>query len=402
MQRKNLLIIGSLIIICVLGCTAGSGISDNTEPSKNEHSYSTADSGETKGEYTDVNADATVIDVINMPDFEGFGRFLFPTEHGMPESSMKLSDIDSLLPYHNHININTNTTVDVLNSMMDALDRGETIIYNIYTDKEKEADPTKENTGLFFPRGEPDAPFAVISEGGGSVMDCCKAISLAARYEGVVWTDFWARPGVVDFEPLPLGVIVTVAGTGSECNGGAVITNEKLKTKTGRDYPKCNPKFALLDPIYTYSVPKKQMVSGSFDILSHIMEIYFSAPDENNVSDDIAEALMRNVIRNLRVAIQNLEDYTARSNLMWDATMAEKRIIKLGKRTDFECHRNISWARTQTAIMAQAWQFCPRLLSPYLRSGKNEIYPLCNGSLGYPGGRKIPNSTGQSRCGSSC
>ncbi len=73
--------------------------------------------------------------------------------------------------------------------------------------------------------------------GGGSVMDCCKAISIAARYDGNVWEDFWARPGVFDFEPLPLGVIVTVAGTGSECNGGAVITNEELKIKTGRDYP---------------------------------------------------------------------------------------------------------------------------------------------------------------------
>ena len=81
------------------------------------------------------------------------------------------------------------------------------------------------------------------------------------------------------------------------------------------------------------------MVSGSFDILSHIMEIYFSQPDEDNVSDEIAEALMRNVIRNLRVAIQNPEDYTARSNLMRDATMAENRIIKLGKRTDFQCHQ---------------------------------------------------------------
>ncbi|WP_024345907.1 iron-containing alcohol dehydrogenase [Lacrimispora indolis] len=179
----------------------------------------------------------------------------------------------------------------------------------------------------------------ILGVGGGSVMDCCKAISLAARYEGDVWNEFWTKPGVIDFEPLPLGVIVTVAGTGSECNGGAVITNEILKTKTGRDYPKCNPKFALLDPVYTYSVPNKQMVSGSFDILSHIMEIYFSAPDENNVSDDIAEALMRNVIRNLRIAIQNPEDYTARSNLMWDATMAENRIIKLGKQTDFECHQ---------------------------------------------------------------
>ena len=179
----------------------------------------------------------------------------------------------------------------------------------------------------------------ILGVGGGSVMDCCKAISIAARYRGDVWANFWARPGIFDFQPLPLGVIVTVAGTGSECNGKAVITNEKLKIKTGRDYPKCNPKFALLDPTYTYSVSKFQMVSGSFDTLSHIMEVYFSEPDDNSVSDDIAEALMRNVIRNLRTAIQNPEDYAARSNLMWDATMAENRIIKLGKRTDFQCHQ---------------------------------------------------------------
>lgn len=178
----------------------------------------------------------------------------------------------------------------------------------------------------------------ILGVGGGSVMDCCKAISIAAVYEGDIWTDFFARPGIMEFEPLPLGVVVTVAGTGSEMNGGAVITNEKLKVKTGRDYPKCNPKFALLDPAYTISVPKRQVVSGGFDILSHVMEIYFSEPDEDNVSDEIAEALMKNVIRNLRAAIRNPEDYTARSNLMWDAAMAENRIIKLGKRMDFECH----------------------------------------------------------------
>ena len=179
----------------------------------------------------------------------------------------------------------------------------------------------------------------ILGVGGGSVMDCCKAISIAARYDGDVWANFWARPGIFNFEPLPLGVIVTVTGTGSECNGGAVITNEKLKVKAGRDYPKCNPRFALLDPTYTYSVPKFQMASGGFDILSHIMETYFSEPDEDNVSDDISEALMRSVIRNLRSAMQNPEDYSTRSNLMWDATMAENRIIKLGKRMDFECHQ---------------------------------------------------------------
>ena len=178
----------------------------------------------------------------------------------------------------------------------------------------------------------------ILGIGGGSVMDCCKAISMAAVYKGDIWNDFWARPGVVDFTPLPLGVIVTAAGTGSEMNGGAVITNQAKKIKTGRDYPACNPRFALMDPAYTISVPVRQMVSGGFDILSHIMETYFSEPNTDNVSDDISEALMRGVIRDLRAAIKNPEDYTARSNLMWESTMAENRIIKLGKRCDFQCH----------------------------------------------------------------
>lgn len=179
----------------------------------------------------------------------------------------------------------------------------------------------------------------ILAVGGSSVMDCCRAVSMAAVYNGDLWADFWERIGIVDFDPLPLGVIATGAGTGSEMNGGAVITNEELKLRTGRDYPKCNAKFALLDPAYTFSVPKEQMVSDGFDILSHIMETYFSEPDEENVSDDISEALMRGVIRDLRTAIQNPEDYTARSNLMWESNMAENRIIKLGKRMDFECHR---------------------------------------------------------------
>ena len=179
----------------------------------------------------------------------------------------------------------------------------------------------------------------ILGVGGGSVMDCCKAISMAAVYDGNLWEDFFTHPGVIDFEPLPLGVIVTVAGTGSEMNGGAVITNEELKVKTGRDYPGCNPKFALMDPGYTLSVPVFQMVSGGFDTLSHIMETYFSEPDEGNVSDDISEALMRGVIRDLRAAVKDPQDYTARSNLMWESAMAENRIIKLGKRMDFECHQ---------------------------------------------------------------
>ncbi len=179
----------------------------------------------------------------------------------------------------------------------------------------------------------------ILGVGGGSVMDCCKAVSLAAAYDGDIWEDFWEKNGVVYFDPIPLGVVVTVTGTGSECNGGAVITNEEKKVKTGRDYPKCNPKFALMDPEYTFSVPKRQTASGGFDILSHIMETYFSKPDEDNISDDISEALMRSVIRNLPKALEDPKDYTARSNLMWAATMAENRLIKLGKACDFQAHQ---------------------------------------------------------------
>lgn len=178
----------------------------------------------------------------------------------------------------------------------------------------------------------------ILAVGGGSVMDCCKAVALAAVYDGDIWQDFWAKPGRIDVTPVPLGIVMTTSGTGSEMNGGAVITNEALKIKTGRDYPQLNARFALLDPLYTYTVPKKQMVSGTFDSFTHMMETYFSAPDEDNVSDSLNEALMKSVVRNLRKAIANPEDYEARSNLVWASTMAENRILKLGKQGDFQGH----------------------------------------------------------------
>lgn len=178
----------------------------------------------------------------------------------------------------------------------------------------------------------------ILAVGGGSVMDCCKAVSLAAVYTGDVWQDFWAKAGTIDFSTIPLGIIMTTSGTGSEMNGGAVITNERLKVKTGRDYPQLNAQFALLDPLYTYSVPQKQMISGAFDSFTHMMETYFSAPDDDNVSDSINEALMKSVIRNLRAAISEPENYTARSNLVWASAMAENRILKLGKQGDSQGH----------------------------------------------------------------
>lgn len=178
----------------------------------------------------------------------------------------------------------------------------------------------------------------ILAVGGGSVMDCCKAVALAAVYDGDIWQDFWAKPGRIDVTPVPLGIVMTTSGTGSEMNGGAVITNEALKIKTGRDYPQLNARFALLDPLYTYTVPKKQMISGAFDSFTHMMETYFSAPDEDNVSDSLNEALMKSVVRNLRKAIADPEDYEARSNLVWASTMAENRILKLGKQGDFQGH----------------------------------------------------------------
>lgn len=178
----------------------------------------------------------------------------------------------------------------------------------------------------------------ILGIGGGSVMDCAKAVSLASGFEGDAWENFWERKGIIDFDLIPVGVIPTNAGTGSECNGAAVITNEERKVKTGYDYPACNPKFALMDPAYTFSVPKEQMAAGAFDSLSHMMETYFSEPDERNVSDEISEALMRSVIRDLRQAVKDPEDYMARSNLFWDSTLSENRLIKMGKKCDFTCH----------------------------------------------------------------
>lgn len=178
----------------------------------------------------------------------------------------------------------------------------------------------------------------ILGVGGGSVMDCSKAVSMAAAVERDVWEEYWIKRGEVDFAPIPVGVVVTVTGTGSEVNGEGVITHEEQKIKTSRNYPRCNPEFAMMDPEYTYSVSPLQTATGGFDMLSHVMETYFSAPDEDNLSDAISEALMRSMIKNVPIAVEQPTDYEARSNLLWASSMAEIGIIKLGKQTDFEAH----------------------------------------------------------------
>lgn len=179
----------------------------------------------------------------------------------------------------------------------------------------------------------------ILAVGGGSVIDCAKAVSIAAVEDGDLWTKYWLEKRQPDCDPIPVGAVLTMVGTGSEMDGDAVITNEETKFKTSCwDYA-IYPRFAILNPEFTYSVPEYQMVSGIFDILSHIMEIYFSPDDEDNISDDFAEALMKSVIRNTAAALKNPRDYTARSNLMWASSLALSGILSPGKREDWEVHQ---------------------------------------------------------------
>lgn len=178
----------------------------------------------------------------------------------------------------------------------------------------------------------------IIAIGGGSVMDCCKAVSVQTKYDGDAWQDFWMNGKSMTHELLPCGVVVTMPATGSEVNGCAVLTNEETKIKCDRDYAEVNPVFALMDPAYTLTMPLRQLRAGTFDILSHIMETYFSRPAEDNPADDISEGLMRGLIRDFRAAIADPQDLQARSNIMWCASLAENRIIKTGKSKDFQAH----------------------------------------------------------------
>ena len=176
----------------------------------------------------------------------------------------------------------------------------------------------------------------ILAVGGGSVSDCCKIISAQAKLP----EDIWEMQYVKHTYPsafIPLGTIVTVFGTGSEMNNGAVITHEGKKIK-GALWG-AQAEFAFLDPSYTLSVPMRQVISGAFDTLSHAMETYFGKPDENNLSDDLGEAVMRSVIRNIRILLTDPENDDARSELAWASAMAENGILKIGKVTDFQAHQ---------------------------------------------------------------
>ncbi|MDO4544537.1 MAG: iron-containing alcohol dehydrogenase [Bacillota bacterium] len=178
----------------------------------------------------------------------------------------------------------------------------------------------------------------ILAVGGGSVIDCAKAISLSAYCEGDAWTRYWINVEPLTNEVVPVASILTMAGTGSEMNSGTVITNEEQKIKMGRIYPAMvNPRFSILNPEYTYSVSKYQMVSGIFDMMSHLMEAYF-AGDDDGTSNYIIEGLLRSIINSAGIAVENPEDYEARSNLMWCSSLAMHPLVGLGKAQDWEVH----------------------------------------------------------------
>lgn len=179
----------------------------------------------------------------------------------------------------------------------------------------------------------------LLAVGGGSVCDYAKAVSVSVNCEEDPWEKYFVRFEEPSCETLPVGCVLTMAGTGSEMNAGCVITNQETKQKIGHVFAdeKIIPRFAILNPRYTMTLPHRQMVAGIYDIFNHICEQYFSGEDDNT-SDYISEGLMRSVLHASRIANKNPQDYEARSNLMWTATWALNTLIAKGKSMDWMVH----------------------------------------------------------------
>lgn len=180
----------------------------------------------------------------------------------------------------------------------------------------------------------------ILAVGGGSCCDYAKAVSISVNCKEDPWEKYYLKFEDVDAdtEIVPVGCILTMVGTGSEMNGGAVITNHESKLKIGHIFgDNVFPKFAVLNPTFTYSLPKYQMTAGFYDILNHICEQYFSGEDDNT-SDYLMEGLMRSLIHSSRIAIKDPENYEARSNIMWTATWALNTLVAMGKSTDWMVH----------------------------------------------------------------
>lgn len=179
----------------------------------------------------------------------------------------------------------------------------------------------------------------ILAVGGGSVCDYAKALSVSVNCDEDPWEKYYLKFEEPSCETIPVGCVLTMAGTGSEMNAGAVITNHESKLKIGHVFAdeKIMPKFSILNPNYTLTLPKYQMCAGIYDIFNHICEQYFSG-DDDNTSDYISEGLMKSLIHSSRIANKNPQDYEARSNIMWTATWALNTLVAKGKSTDWMVH----------------------------------------------------------------
>lgn len=179
----------------------------------------------------------------------------------------------------------------------------------------------------------------LLAVGGGSVCDYAKAVSVSVNCEEDPWEKYYLRFEEPDCETLPVGCVLTMVGTGSEMNAGAVITNHESKLKIGHVFAdeKIMPRFSILNPKYTLTLPHYQMAAGIYDIFNHICEQYFSGEDDNT-SDYISEGLMRSLLHSSRIANKDPQNYEARSNIMWTATWALNTLVSRGKSTDWMVH----------------------------------------------------------------
>lgn len=177
----------------------------------------------------------------------------------------------------------------------------------------------------------------ILAVGGGSTIDCSKAIAVGAKTERDFWIAFF-KNWEEAYDAIPLGVVLTIPATGSEFDMSAVVTNKATNEKNGYDSPLTYPKFTILDPVLTYTLPKNQMVNGIVDTISHLYELYISPPDEECLTDALAEACLRTEIAAARRAIVEPEDYDARANLMWTSSFALCGMLNNGKKTDWESH----------------------------------------------------------------
>ncbi len=209
---------------------------------------------------------------------------------------------------------------------------------NVFEDAGVMPNPTSEKLNEGLARAKAAKADLILAVGGGSVCDYAKAVSVSVNCNDDPWDKYFIRFEEPTCKIIPVGCVLTMVGTGSEMNGGSVITNHGQKLKIGHVFGEnVFPKFSVLNPEFTFTVPKEQMVSGIYDIMSHILEQYFSGEDDNT-SDYIMEGLLRSLIHSANIAVEIPTDYEARSNIMWTATWALNTLVAKGKTTDWMVH----------------------------------------------------------------